>query len=135
MDKIGVDMIRRYYPSTQGIYLFGSHDTDDERPESDVDIAVLLPVNIAGEAGSLRLSECAAALARHLGRHVDLVNLRFVSTVFQHEIIQHGRLLYNPDMNAVYRFEMMVMSLYQKLNEERAGIMRAFLETKRAYPV
>ena len=135
MDNVGVDIIKHHYPTTQGIYLFGSHDTPDEWPESDVDIAVLLPNDAAGSAGALRLSPCAAALAAHLGKHVDLVNLRYASTVFQHEIIQHGRLLYSADMNAIYLFEMVVMSLYQKLNEERADIMREFLKTKRAYPV
>ncbi len=135
MDNVGVDIIKHHYPATQGIYLFGSHDTQDEWPESDVDIAVLLPADAARSAGSLRLSPCAAALAAHLGKHVDLVNLRCASTVFQHEIIQHGRLLYSADMNAIYLFEMVVMSLYQKLNEERADIMREFLKTKRAYPV
>jgi predicted nucleotidyltransferase len=38
-----IKTIVHYYPSVHGIYLFGSYQTDTEWPDSDVDIAVLLP--------------------------------------------------------------------------------------------
>jgi len=36
-----VRTILEHYPFTQAIYLFGTCGTTDERPDSDVDIAVL----------------------------------------------------------------------------------------------
>jgi uncharacterized protein len=53
---------------------------------------------------------------------VDLINLRETNTVFQNEIITEGRLICMTDESATDAFEMNVMSAYQKLNEERAGI-------------
>ena len=62
------------------------------------------------------------------------MNARQVSTVMQKEIIG-GRLIYSPDRLAVDEFEMLVLSYYQKLNEERKDILESFRKTKRAYAV
>lgn len=116
-----------YYPDTQGIYLFGSYLTGDEWPESDVDIALLLPNAVAKKERNIAMSECSLALANSLNKDVDLLNARAVSTVFQNEIISKGRLLYCADRYAVDEFEMLTMSYYQKLNEERADIIASAL--------
>jgi predicted nucleotidyltransferase len=115
------------YPNVQGIYLFGSHMTADEWPDSDVDIALLLPPAEAKKERSFAMSECTLALARILNKDVDLLNARTVSTVFQKEIITKGRLLYCADRYAVDEFEMLTLSYYQKLNEERADIIASAL--------
>ena len=119
-----------HHPTAQGIYLFGSYGTTDERPDSDVDIALLLPLDEAERAGSLALSELHFELATALGRDVDLLNVRLVSTVFQKEII-FGELIYCGDRYAVDEFEMLTLSCYQKLNEERAEILAEFRRTGR----
>lgn len=123
-----------HYPATQGIYLFGSYGTADERPDSDVDIALLLPPDEAERAGSLALTELHIELGTVLGRDVDLLNARLVSTVFQMAII-YGDLIYCADRYAVDEFEMLTLSYYQKLNEERADILAEFRRTGRAYAV
>lgn len=130
-----VEIIRRDFLSMQAIYLFGSYAQGTPSADSDVDIAVLLPVESAHAAGDLRWSDTALALAKHLRRDVDLVNLRLVSTVFQNQIIHTGRLIYSGDERARQEFEMLTLSFYMKLNEERAEIMRQFRETRRAYNV
>ena len=38
-----IQTVLEHYPDTQAIYLFGSYAAEQEWPESDVDIAVLLP--------------------------------------------------------------------------------------------
>jgi len=116
-------IILRHYPAVQGIYLFGSYGTADEWPDSDVDLALLLPPAQAKAAKSLALSQCRFELEDALGKEVDLLNARQVSTVFQKEIIFGGRLLYCADQYAVDEFEMLVISYYQKLNEERREIL------------
>ncbi len=118
-----IKTVLRFYPETEAIYLFGSYLTPDETRESDVDIAVLLPPPAAKNSGNLAMSECRDALEDELKRDVDLVNVRMVNTVFQNEIIEQGRLIYSRDEYAVDVFEMQVLSGYQKLYEERAGIL------------
>lgn len=122
-----------HYPNVQGIYLFGSFMTDDEWPDSDLDLALLLPPLEAKQAHNLAMSDCAAELASSLGRDVDLLNARTVSTVFQKEIVTKGRLIYCSDRYAVDEFEMLTFSSYQKLNEERAGIIKSALADGRFY--
>lgn len=126
-------IVRVQYPNIQGVYLFGSYLTDDEWPESDVDIALLLPPLEAKQVRQLAMRDCAAELARSLGRDVDLLNARTVSTVFQKEIVTKGRLIYCSDRYAVDEFEMLTLSFYQKLNEERAGIIESALADGRFY--
>jgi predicted nucleotidyltransferase len=119
--------VLQYYPDAQGVYLFGSYLTEDEWPDSDVDIALLLPPDAAKSIRSVAMSECAVALAKFLKKDVDLLNVRTVSTVFKNEIVTKGRLLYCADRYAVDEFEMLTLSYYQKLNEERADIIASAL--------
>ncbi len=123
-----------YYPATQGIYLFGFHGMTDEHPHSDIDIALLLSLSEAEQTGRLALSDLQLQMEIALGRDVDLLNARLVSTVFQKAII-FGELIYCADRYAVDEFEMLTLSYYQKLNEERAGILAEFRRTGRAYAV
>ena len=128
-----VRIVRQHYPTVQAIYLFGSFGTADEWPTSDVDIALLLPPAEARQRSQLMLTPCHYALEEALNRSVDLVNGREVSTVFQKEIIRSGRRIYTADDNAAAEFEMLTLSYYQKLNEERAAILQVFRETGKAY--
>jgi len=124
-----------HYPEVQGIYLFGSYGTEAEWPDSDVDIALLLPHEQAKREEHLILSQCRIDLESALGKEVDLLNARRISTVFQKEIIGSGTLIYCSDRDVVAEFEMLVISCYQKLNEERRDILESFYRTGRAYAV
>ncbi len=129
-----VKTILAHYPQAQAIYLFGSYGTTDEWPDSDVDIALLLPPEQAKAEKSLLLSQCRFDLEDALQKEVELLNARQVATVFQKEIII-GDCIYKGDPYAVAEFEMLVISYYQKLNEERRGILAEFQRTGRAYAV
>jgi len=122
-----------HYPEVQGIYLFGSHGTENEWQQSDVDIALLLPPDQAKREKNLALSPCRVDLEKALHKAVDLLNLRRVSTVMQKEIIGGGTLIYCGDRYAVEEFEMLVLSFYQKLNQERAEVLAEGLRTGRFY--
>jgi uncharacterized protein len=122
-----------HYPDTQAIYLFGSYGTKNEWPDSDVDIALLLPPDQAKASRMLAMSPLCSALGSLLEKPVDLINLREVSTVFQKEIITADRRIYTGDAYGADEFEMLVLSLYQKLGEERADILEDFWRTGRAY--
>ncbi|MCJ7737770.1 MAG: nucleotidyltransferase domain-containing protein [Anaerolineae bacterium] len=119
------------YPDVQAVYLFGTYDTEDERPDSDADIAVLLAPQQARAAGLLALSDLRFELEDLLKRKVDLINLRRVPTVLQKEVIAADRRIYHADEYAADEFEMLTLSYYQKLNEERAEIIEDALATGR----
>jgi hypothetical protein len=51
------------------------------------------------------------------------------------QVIAAERLLYAADPAAAEEFEMLALSFYQKLNEERTEILEDFRRTKRAWPV
>ena len=124
-----------FYPHAQAIYLFGSYGTADEWPTSDVDIALLLPPEEAKRVGWREIEEATVALGQLLGRDVDLINLRQVSTVFRHQIVMTGRRLYCANVLDVEEFELLTMALYQKLNQERAEILAEGLRSGRFYDV
>jgi predicted nucleotidyltransferase len=124
--------ILNHTPAVQAIYLFGSYGTVDEWPDSDVDIALLLP---PAQAQRTRMDSALLGLERLLGKDVELINLRQVSTVFQKEIIMAERRIFCADPYAADEFEMLVLSRYQKLNEERADILAEGLRSGSFYKV
>ncbi|GAB1431774.1 type II toxin-antitoxin system antitoxin [Spirochaetota bacterium] len=130
-----VNTILKFYPNTEAIYLFGSYGTEFERPDSDLDIALLLPWSAELKQNTLALTPCWSALTELFSRKIDLINLRGTNTVFQNEIINTGRVIYEADEDLRLAFEMLVLSMYQKLSEERKEILESFFETKRAYKV
>ena len=126
-----VETILKYYPETQAVCLFGTYGTFAERPESDVDIALLLPHN--SRIGNLQLakSDCRFELEELLEKEVDLLNVRKLSTVFQKEVVMNGSLIYSRTRHVVDEFEMLTLSYYQKLNEERAEILEEIQKTRK----
>ena len=124
-----ITKVLQFLPDVLGIYLFGSFQTEYETPESDVDIAILLPLTSKVDSHSREFRDLLFALMDELDREVDLINLRKVDTVFQHEIIQSGRLLYSSNPYPVEEFEMLTMSYYQKLNDERKEILQEILDS------
>lgn len=130
-----VDTVLRFYPDVQAIYLFGSYGTEYERPDSDVDLALLLPPSQAKAVGTIAMTDCWSALLDLTGRPVDLINLRQVNTVFQFRVVQTGQLIDAADRKALAEFEMMTMTFYQKLQEERAAIVADIVSTKRILQV
>ena len=133
--EIILQSILNFYPDIQGVYLFGSYDTGNERPDSDIDLALLLPFPSAVRTKDLPLSPCRVDLETKLERNVDLINLRLTNTVLQNEIVNAGRLIFVQEPEAIHEFEMRVLSDYQKLNEERKDILEDFHRTGRAYRI
>jgi predicted nucleotidyltransferase len=124
-----------HYPDVQAVYLFGSYGTEDEWPESDVDIALLLHPEKSKKTGSLAISNLLIALESLLKKNVDIINLRQVSTVLQKEIVTADRRIYTRDSYATEEFEMLTLSYYQKLHEERAGIIESALKDGRLHQI
>jgi predicted nucleotidyltransferase len=114
-----LDLLRARVSGLTAVYLFGSSETGGAHAASDLDLAVLSsapldPVSRWELQGDL--SECA-------GRAVDLVDLRWASTVMRMQVVSTGRLLLSTDQAEVDRFEMYVYADYCRLNEERKAIL------------
>ena len=135
MISVPLELIPSHFPQIQAVYLFGSCAEGKESPDSDIDLALLLPPEDAKIAGNLSTTDLRFDLEKRLKREVDLVNLRRVSTVFQNEITTSGTRILCRDENEADVFEMLVLSKYQKLNEERAGILASLRESGKAYAV
>lgn len=130
-----VASVREAFPELQGIYLFGSYAHGTQRPGSDVDLALLFKPSGHMDSRNLPMHPLHQRLHRLAGCNFDLVDLRRASTVLQKEVVMLGRRIYCADEAAADEFDMAVMSRYQKLNEERAGILEQFRSTGRAYDV
>ena len=111
------------HPDAQAVYRYGTWGTASERPDSDVDVAVLLPHRPAMRVDRWQWHLLAVEIAGAVrAEHADLVNLRRADTSFQAEILRTARLIYSGDDGERLGFESLVLSMYQKLNAERAGI-------------
>ena len=114
-----VTRIRRRLPDVVAIYRFGSSGTPHERPDSDVDLAVLS----ARPLDPVARWELAQALAGLLHRDVDLVDLLRASTVLRAQVVAYGARLYCADERVCATFEDYAFSSYARLNEERHEIL------------
>jgi predicted nucleotidyltransferase len=108
-------------PQTRLLYLFGSQANNSATAQSDIDLTLLLPQKL----DPIQRFDLQEELAIKLGTDVDLVDLLSASTVLQHQIIYKGKLLWGEEAEKT-RFEMQVMAMYQKLNQERADILKAY---------
>ncbi|MEH7454661.1 type VII toxin-antitoxin system MntA family adenylyltransferase antitoxin [Gottfriedia acidiceleris] len=101
------------------IILFGSAAQDRMRPDSDIDIAYLSDAKLSHYERFLLSQE----LANLLNKNVDLIDLNNASTVFQAEIIHNGKVIYCSDDERRINFEIKILKMYAKLNEEREEII------------
>ena len=106
------------FPQAFAIYAFGSQVQGTAGPESDLDLAILLP----GYAEPLHLWDLAGRLADVVNRHVDLLDFRAASTVMQYQIITTGQRLWHSGVDSGL-FESYVLSEMTALNTARAGLL------------
>ena len=120
-----VDAVVRAVPRVHAIYVFGSRARASHRRDSDLDLGLLLPPGAGLSADSrLRLMVDLAALA---GCDVDVTVLdTSKSVVLCKEAVARGRVLHVANDAAVACFEMMTLSLYARLNEERRPVLAAY---------
>lgn len=115
--------------SPYAIYLFGSYANDTVRNESDIDIAYLSDKMLSDYERFMVAQE----LASQLKNEVDLIDLQKASTVFQVQIVSTGKVIYCSDDYKRQLFEMKVLKMYSRLNEERAVILQRIKEDGSIY--
>ncbi|MEW6683037.1 MAG: nucleotidyltransferase domain-containing protein [Nitrospirota bacterium] len=124
-----VRCIRDGLPDVVAIYRYGSAGTQHERPDSDVDLAVL-PARPLTFDTMLKLS---GALSDVAGRQVDLVDLLKAPTILRAQIVAYGERLYCADERAGSVFEDYVFSSYARFNEERRALVADILARGSVY--
>lgn len=105
-------------PNLLAVYAFGSRIQGTARPDSDLDLAVL----VAGYAEPLELWNLSGDLADLAGCPVDLLDLRAASTVMQYQIITTGQCWWAKDAQAAI-YEAAVLSEKTALDSARAGLL------------
>jgi len=120
-----VKLVKKYFPSVKLVYIFGSYASNQTHMASDIDLAILP----AKKLSPVARWEIQQLMAEQLDHDVDLVDLLSASTVMQKEIISKGVCLYSSN-NELESFEVQVMSMYQRLNEERADLLAEFMDKK-----
>jgi predicted nucleotidyltransferase len=82
--------------------IFGSAATGQQRPDSDLDVAILAPQPLSAK----QRIELIDLLALEIGRPIDLIDLKEVGQPLLNQIVKHGRqVLGSSDKmaNLVYR--------------------------------
>lgn len=101
------------------VYIFGSTIRGTANKESDIDIAYLSDQVL----DDYQIFMLAQELAGIIDRDVDLIDLKKASTVFQAQIVSTGKVIYCLDEKIRMNFEMKMLKMYSKLNEERQLII------------
>ncbi len=123
-----VSAIKARLPDVMAVYAFGSQVQGTARPESDLDLAVL----VAGYADPLLLWSLSSALADIANGPVDLLDLRAATTVMQYQVIAGGRRLWSTGL-AVDLFECYVLSEKTDLDTARAPLLADILATGKVH--
>lgn len=110
--------LKQRLPDLQAAYLFGSYASGDAGPESDLDLAVLLPKSVE----PVFLWELSGELADLAGIPVDLVDLLGASTVMQYQVITTGKRLWAQPL-VTGLFECFVLSEKTALDTARSGLL------------
>ena len=120
-----VPAILEAIPHVLAIYVYGSQLTGSIHPGSDLDIALLLP---HGASPAERLLQLSGDLESQVGTPVDVSVLSLDADVVHcKEVVAHGRRIWTADVRAVDEFEMLTLSYYSRLCEDRAPVMAAYV--------
>jgi len=114
----------------QAAYIFGSVITGRTRPDSDIDVALLLNEKSAClRALDYRL-KVAADIRKAIGRmDLDLVILNNAPPVLAHQVLSKGKLVFERSRSARVAFQVRTVNLYLDTEPMRA-LFRRYLKRR-----
>ncbi len=115
LDQEGLVAFLSTQPDVVAAYLFGSLAEGRAHPRSDIDIAILLREDADASVGGKRHFALWEAVERFTDRKVDVVVLNTASPILQHQVLKHGKLLYEGDRRARVEFEVRAGKIYADL--------------------
>lgn len=126
--NLAVDYLRRRFSGLIGIWAFGSRVTGGARPDSDWDLAILVPTYV----DPVDRWDAANDLADLLQADVDLVDLRTAGTMLQYQIVSTGERWWRRDA-AADLYEAVILAEWVALNEARMSLVRDILREGHVY--
>lgn len=124
-------IILKAIPQVIAIYLFGSRADGTFHSKSDFDVAVLLPR--AKPIDHQSLFDLQQDISLSINQDVDLICLNNATLVMQFLITSNGVLLFEKDKTEILQFETLILSMYQRFNEERRGILEEIESSGKIY--
>jgi uncharacterized protein len=112
LDEAGLVACLATQQDIAAAYLFGSLAQGTATPHSDVDIAILLALSDDQEQLAMRRLELIAGLSPYANRQMDVVVLNQASLLLRHEVLLHGRRLYEGNRLKRVEFEVRTHKLF-----------------------
>jgi predicted nucleotidyltransferase len=125
------DAVLAALPDALAIYVYGSFARGEQWPNSDLDIAVLMPP----ERRIPDVLQLISHIAQSVHREIDLVDLRQAGDVLRREVLESGQALYQSDPQRVLAWEASALTRYGHYREEVRGILEDFRRTGIGYGV
>ncbi len=114
--RLFLEKIKRYFkdnPQIIAVYLFGSYAANRQRPESDVDIAVLFEFNLTQQK---RFNLCLQYYADLSDEYeLDIVDMNSADYPLLYEIFNEGELVFERDREKRVAFQALKLSEYSDL--------------------
>ena len=117
--------ILKFLPDVKAIYLFGSYAHGQALPDSDIDLAVINDEPMDEN----HFFEMILLIATALNRDIDLIDIKRTPLDMKFEIISTGVLIYDKNPQQTLEYETLIMSMYQRFNEERSGILEEIVRS------
>jgi uncharacterized protein len=123
------DALLEALPDIWALYVHGSFARGEDWPQSDVDIAVLLPP----ERQIPDLLQLIGDVSVRIGRDVDLVDLRRAGDVLRREVLEKGRAIHVSEPDSVLDWEASAISRFTRHREEVRNLLDDFRHTGIGY--
>lgn len=113
MDKRILHKVKTLCASNESIiaaYLFGSAAKSTDKPNSDIDIAVLLDED---RSEAFQVLSFITKMEKAIGRRLDVVVLNRAGEVLKHEVRRFGIIIFERDAAQRKQFELIGRKLYE----------------------
>ena len=111
-------------PRIIAVYAMGSAVRDELRPDSDIDLALLL---VPGESlPAAELLSLAARLTAVLGRPVDLGLLSAMNLIYTRQAFLAGQCVYQRPRSKAALMAASLLGLYTRFHDERREVLEVY---------
>jgi predicted nucleotidyltransferase len=129
LDPLIIKTIVAELPDVQAIYRYGSAGSIYERPDSDIDIAILASQTVPFQL----ITKLVERLMELTGRDIDLHDMQKLPVTLRVQIVLQGKRIYCMDRVAAETYDSHTLSDYVRLNEERQFILQDIQQREQIY--